>query len=462
MLFLKGQNVSKVIVISACLTLLVPACSDDTSNTDGGSGNDGGVTNPVTCTGTACTIQGNILSDVTLKGANQYLIKGGVFVGNDSDKTPTLTIEAGTVIKGDQATKAMLVIQRGAKIMAIGTKDKPIVFTSAKSVGSRARGDWGGIIINGKATNNRCPATGDCNIKGEGGTGTFGGTNDSDNSGTMKYVRIEFAGRLIDEKNELNGLALQGVGSGTTLEYIQVHMGQDDGIEFFGGTARIKHLVITGSDDDNLDWTDGWRGKGQFIIVQQYKDAGDNGIEADNLEDNNKATPRSKPMLSNMTFVGSPQASTSDMGALLRRGTGANIYNTIFTAFNDACFDLDDDETFTNAWDGQTSSNITGQLTVDSTIFNCTTNFKEKSGDKWSIKTFVMTKNKLNKEADPKLTAPTNEASPDFSPASGSPAVGSGVATQPSDSWFDSVDYIGAIKDSASDWTKGWTNYAQK
>lgn len=403
-----------------------------------------------------CVIQGEITTDTTLTPAANWILRGGVFVGGAdaqtkkelADKTATLTIQAGTTVYGETgSTISFLTIRRGSKIMAVGTKDQPIIFTSAKDAGTRARGDWGGVIINGKAKINR-----GSEAEGEGGTGFYGGEDDADNSGELKYVRIEFAGRLLSPENELNGLALQGVGSGTKLSYIQIHMNKDDGIEFYGGTAQVKYLLVTGAADDSIDWTDGWRGKLQFAVVQQYDDAGDQGIEADNLGDKNDATPRSKPTISNVTLIGSPQSEKSDIGVLLREGTAGHLSNFIVVDFNDSCISLDQDATFTNASaDGTT---LTGELTFTNSYIKCAKNFKEKDGASFKVEDFINTMNAGNKLEDPMLTAPTDLANPDaWLPKSGSPVL-TGAVT-PDDAWFDKVDFIGGV--GTDNWTKGWT-----
>ncbi len=260
----------------------------------------------VACDGGVCVLSGVITEDLTLTADTDWLLRGGVFIGDDENPT-TLTIEAGTTVYGETSTDGMLVIRRSSRIMAEGSADAPIVFTSSKEAGTRARGDWGGLIINGRAPVNSCGGDyeGDyCEAYGEGGTGWYGGADAGDSSGVLRYVRVEFAGTLISPENELNGIAFQGVGSGTEVDYVQVHMNADDGIEFFGGTAQVKHVLVTGVGDDMLDWTDGWQGKAQFVVLQQFADAGDNGIEADNNGDDNEASPRSNPTLSHITIIG--------------------------------------------------------------------------------------------------------------------------------------------------------------
>ena len=400
-----------------------------------------------------CTLSGEYTSDLHLTKDYAYLLQGGVFIGDDTSPV-TLTIDPGTEIFGDSGA-SVLVIRRSAKIMAMGTRDEPIVFSSAREVGSRGRGDWGGLVINGRAKINSCGgAAATCEAEGEGDTGKYGGDDDADSSGELRYVRVEFAGYQITADNELNGIAFQAVGSGTVVENLQLHMNADDGIEFFGGAVSIKNILVTGSGDDSLDWTDGWRGKGQFIVVQQYEDESDNGIEADNLKADNTAEPRSEPVLSNLTLIGSPDSSSSDIGALLREGTGVHISNAIFTGFNEACIDLDNAETFANAG---TPAAPSGQLTLTHSILDCTTNFNpapaDGEPDPWSIEDFFTGQDGVQ-TTDPMLADPFNMAAPGFALDGGSPAKAGAVV--PDDPFFTKVSFIGGV-DPSDDWTAGWT-----
>ena len=318
-------------------------------------------------------------------------------------------------------------------------------------------------MINGKAPINSCQVADEppCEGFGEGGTGFYGGTEPADDSGVMRYVRIEFAGRLYSPKNELNGLALQGVGSGTVLDYIQVHLNQDDGVEFFGGTVDAKHILVTGAGDDSIDWTYGWQGRLQYAVVQQWLGVGDNGIEADNNGDMDgalrDASPRSKPTLSNLTLIGSPQSDSSDYGMLLREGTAANIHNSVVVGFNDACLDIDHSETFANALAG--GSTLSGELTISSTIFSCATNFEEEMGDPVALSDFFTSLNTNNTLTDPMINDPYNLVSPDYKPMIGSPVV-NGSVDDLADPWFDDVTYKGGV-DPSNDWTLGWTTNAE-
>lgn len=405
--------------------------------------------------GFACTVSGEITKDLTIPNASDIVwkLQGEVFVGDDKNET-VLTIEPGVTLfaaSGTGGDITFLTVRRNSKIMAEGTKDKPIVMTTALPDGERGRGKWGGVIINGNA-----PINTGKEAEGEGNTGKFGGDDPKDSSGTLKYVRVEFAGALITEEDELNGIAFQGVGSGTTVDYVQVHMNSDDGVEFFGGTVSAKHLVLTGIGDDSLDWTDGWQGNVQYMVAQQYEESAGRGIEADNLEDDNDAMPRSKPKLANLTIIG---AKGNDEGILLRRGTGVNIYNAIITNAGAACLDIDDKATFTNAWD-KSGSKFSGELTIDNSIINgCAKAFEDDDkGSPFSVKEWFEA-GMNNQQADPKIKKPSDNKSPDYRIESGGPADSSGM--KPKGGWFDKTEFIGAVGPS-DDWTKGWTIHAQK
>ena len=397
----------------------------------------------VDCEDNLCILSGTIVDDYTMTADNAYLLRGGVFIGDDTSEN-TLTIEPGTVIYGETNSDGMLVVRRNAKIMAEGTAEAPIVMTSSKNEGSRTRGDWGGVIINGNAPINSCGDVDFCEAQGEGGTGLYGGNDSQDNSGILKYVRIEFAGTLVSPDNELNGIALQGVGSGTTLEYIQVHMNADDGVEFFGGNVSIKHLVVSGVGDDAIDWTDGWQGNGQFIVLQQHLDAGDNGIEADNNGENNTVTPMSNPTLSNMTIIGSGGAS-SDIGVLLREGTGVFIANSLIYGWGDASIDIDGDATWANA--------DVGDLLTAGTLVDSDINFKIDNGEPHLVEDWFYAEDG-NAEKGFSLIDPQNQVSPNFLP---SETVNEAIFVD--NSFFDDVGFIGAMGD--VDWSAGWAAYPE-
>jgi len=448
------------------------ACDDGETPSPSTVGN-----SQISCSDNVCRISAGVsdplTGTITLTKDNLYLLQGGVFVGNDVDES-VLNIEAGTQIFGETASKAFLVIRRNSKILAEGTKDEPIVMTSSAPEGERQRGDWGGLVINGKAPINGCDAA-NCEAEGEGGTGKYGGDVATDSSGVLRYVRVEFAGNPITPDNELNGIAFQGVGSGTTIEYVQVHMAADDGIEFFGGTAQFKYVLTTGISDDNLDWTDGWTGKGQFFVAQQYDDAGDQGIEADNNGDANAALPRSNPQLANLTLIGSPDSTRSDAGILLREGTGASIMNTLVVGFNEACIDIDHNETWNNGLPTISNSLVQCATHFERETWNCDDADKDADAEECTSGTVVtgdfkedwvvedwFTGETSNVVADfagtSVLADPFNVASPGLTPASGATLPTAGDATA-WDAFFTATTFVGGV-DPANDWTAGWTTSA--
>lgn len=409
----------------------------------GGGGGEGCPDHPAVTEGSSgeCRVSASLSNpmtqDLTLDAANVWYLDGPFVVGNDADKT-TLTIEAGTTVYGGDGS--FILIQRGSQIMAEGTASAPIVLTSAKAVGERGPEDWGGLVINGKAPINNA-ADADGSAPGEAGTGNYGGNDPADNSGVLKYLRVEFAGNKIDLENELNGIAFQGVGSGTTVDYVQTHMTSDDGIEFFGGTVNVSHVVITGSDDDSMDWTGGWTGKAQFVVAMQLPDSGteaERGIEADNLKGTNSATPYSNPTISNVTLLG--RSGNAKQGMMLREGTKGMIYNAVVTGFEGVCVTVDHAQTEANVDDAS--------LQVMNSVLHCGGGMAE-AGSKAET---LLGNDTANTDGDPMLGGTMG-----WMPESGSPALGIGAG--PADSFFTTVDYAGAF-DGTNDWTEGWIETA--
>jgi hypothetical protein len=427
-------------LISTLLILGLAACADsndddvvpDTLDDEGG------------CVDGVCVLTGTILEDTTLTPDFAWVLRGGVFIGDD-ETAVTLTIEPGTTVYGESSTDGMLVIRRGARIVADGTAELPIVFTSSKNPGERSQGDWGGLILNGNAPVNSCDSgeelEGPCEAFGEGGTGWYGGDVATDDSGVLRYVRVEFAGNLVSPDNELNGIAFQGIGSGTVVDYVQVHQNADDGVEFFGGTVQAKHVLVTGIGDDGIDWTDGWTGSLQYAVVQQYAGTGDNGIEADNNADNNDAEPRSMPALANITLVGSPESDKSDLGLLLREGTGGTLSHVLAIGFNEACVDVDHDATFASGLDLRHSR------------LGCATAFVEDAEEPSTVQAWFEAGVDNTTDAVA-LTAPYDLAAPDFRPTTVVEAT-----FDVSDSRLESAAYVGAF-DATTDWTSGWITTA--
>ncbi|HET9532510.1 MAG TPA: hypothetical protein VFQ92_19295 [Blastocatellia bacterium] len=372
-----------------------------------------------------------------------YLLRGGVFI------TKKLIVKPGVKVFG--LPGSFLVIDRGAQIDAQGTRENPIVFTSAAPAGTKRRGDWGGLIFNGRAPVN-VPGG---EAEGEGDTGTYGGganSNPNDNSGIMRFVRVEYGGFAISPDNELNCIAFQGVGAGTTVEFVQAAFGGDDGFEFFGGTVNAKNIVAVGASDDSIDWTEGWTGKIQFALVQQRADEADNGFECDNSAENHNLLPRSAPKMMNVTMVGAPgEGPGSTRGILLRVGTHGQFRNFIVTGFKNVGLEIRDDATFAGFNDGSLS--LRGFIFFD----NRGNNPNIAAGATLAA---VQANGVKIQEIDPQLNDPFDTTAPDFRPSAGSAALEAGNVEPPfaNDPFFVATNFIGAF-DANDDWTLGWVSY---
>ena len=392
-------------------------------------------------------ITDKITTSTTWTANKKYLLKGFIYVESGA----TLTIEAGTIIKGDKDTKGTLIIKPGAKIIAEGTVQKPIIFTSNQPKGARGYGDWGGVILLGKAKVNKSPAT----IEGE-NLSTFGGSDDDDNSGILKYVRIEFAGIAFEPDKEINGLTLGGVGRGTVMDYIQVSYSGDDSFEWFGGSANAKHLIAFRGLDDDFDTDNGFSGKVQFglslrdpNIADQCSCSSSNVFESDNDGAGTAALPQTSVMFANFSaYIGSGVVNSKyNAGAFIRRNSAMSLLNTVIIgAFPKAGVELNGSSSQTNFKDGKNelSGLILSEmskkwLTIDSTRFFST----ERS-------------NMVNMKLDElKLdNAYNNFAAPKFLPLSTSPVLSSPL-TLPTG--FEQVKYRGAFD--KEDWTLGWANF---
>lgn len=355
---------------------------------------------------TTTTLTGNINTTTTLTSDKVWTLKGYVYV-TDGAK---LIIQPGTTIVSDVAEKGALCIERGSQIIAEGTQSKPIVFTSGRPEGQRTPGDWGGIVILGRAKTNR---SSEPTI--EGGIGRpYGGTNDSDNSGVMRYVRIEYAGIAALPNSEINALTLGGVGNGTILENIQTIYANDDAFEFFGGNVNGKNLYAFATADDDFDFDFGYTGtitNGVAKRDPQFVDSGDagNGVECDNDGTGSAAQPYTHPKLFNMILVG-PNVSTAlsnhNLGLRFRRSTQFTMKNSIVWGWMKGGLSLESNETAQFVKDGVSifENNSVG-------TFNPTLNFISKATTILTsdqLKTLVLSKS--NKEIDvviPELTTPS-------------------------------------------------------
>lgn len=366
---------------------------------------------------TGTTLTGNITANATLTSGSSYKLSGGLHVkaGN------TLTIEPGvTVVAVDDDAPDYILIEQGAKIDAQGTASNPIVMTSEL----KKSGAWGGIHICGRAHTNAGEG-----VLSEIGNAPYGGSDDSDNSGTLRYIRLEYTGFALDEEHEANGISFYGVGKGTTVEYVQAYKGSDDGFEFFGGSVNVKHMVVTDCTDDSFDWTEGWNGRGQFLVAYQSgEEECDCLMECDNNGNNFDATPVAHPILSNLTLVGDNSANNT-RGIRLRAGTQAEIYNSIITG-KAKCITLETEQTEQALLSGTSKLQhiaMSSDLNSENGIYTA------------------------------EMFAAATGNSTDYVNALANDYVGtlSGGVT-PDDPFFTRVDYKGAVS-ASDDWTSGWT-----
>jgi hypothetical protein len=415
-------------------------------------------------------IRGVIASDQHWVSTKTYHLRGYVYVTNGA----TLTIDPGTQIVSNRDSAGVLVIYRTAKIMAEGSADKPIVFTSAET--SPAPGDLGGVIIVGQAKGNNNHSVLEGGV--DAAYSVFGGTNDADNSGVLKYVRIEYAGKAVNPGDEVNGLSLYGVGSGTTIEYVEVVRGLDDAFEFFGGTVNCKHLIAYNCADDDFDMDDGFRGMIQFAVsvkdpafTDNKGTTGDisNNFEVDNINPSNGFTwtrsPNTFPVLSNFTAIGPNNGSgvSADYGYGMRWRRGAKfiLANSIVLGGQKAGLDLDDDSTAayykedTSRFYNSFLSSIASTFKVDKLVS------ATPALDATSLQALVTGRDHsmvYTTPADVMLTDAFNNATPNLKPASGSPALTYGTKFdfgRLTNSFFEQVSYVGAF-DGSNDWTSGW------
>jgi len=405
-------------------------------------------------------ISGDITSDMTLTNNRTYKLIGFVRV----QPSATLTIEPGTLIVGDNASQGTLIIKPGGKINANGTVNAPIVFTSefalAGSGSTPTYGDWGGIIILGNAIINVPGGT--ASIEGPGDS--YGGNDDSDNSGVLRYVRIEYPGIPFSLNNEINGLTMGGVGSGTTIEYVQISFSGDDSFEWFGGTVNAKYLVAFRGWDDDFDTDFGYTGKLQYLLGVRNPEVADqsssNGFESDNDGSGSLNQPITSPTWWNVTLIGPLETSSTPINSLYRRGmhlrrssrnkisnalimgwpTGIRLdgVNTIQAAIDGTMWI---DNSIVSGWTSASMDTV-GAAGLN---FNINTWFTNNGGRTFATNDLVM------------LQDPFNLSNPDYMPMGGSPAL-TGAATPPNDGFFDSgANFVGAF--GTENWMTSWTNF---
>lgn len=442
----------KQLLFSALISIVLFGASSCVKVTfeDGG----GTITPP---TDPTSNVISGVISSSKFYAKGKWILKGYVYVVDGA----TVTFEAGCVVQSDVAEKGALIIERGAKIIAQGTSTSPIVFTSGKAIGSRAPGDWGGIILLGKAPTNRpldpAPVI-------EGGVGRqYGGTDPLDASGVLRFVRIEYAGIAAEPGSEINGLTCGGVGSGTIIENVMVSFGNDDAFEFFGGTVNAKNLIAFATADDDFDFDFGFTGKIQYGIAMRkadFVDAGDagNGVECDNDASGTNATPITRPQLSNFTIVGpndaTGTAANHNFSMRWRRRTQFIVRNSIFIGHPDAGFSMESDGTL-NDYMNNVSEFRNNLVHASTSVYRSSNN---------NIATAAQIQTKAESEgcitlatsAAAGLTSPFYSITPNFLPATGSPAL-TGASFTGMNSFFTPTTFRGAM--GTTNWTTGWANW---
>ncbi len=442
--------------LAAAVTVSFTACIK--VNIDDSTVNNGSTT-PV-----GATLQDRIISSKVISGSinenvelpkGKYTLRGYVYV-NDRAR---LTIAAGSIIVSDTVNKGAIIVEQNSRLIAEGTASEPIVFTSGKAPGQRRPGDWGGIILLGNAPTNRSTTP----IIEGGVNAVYGGSLANDNSGIIKYVRIEFAGIAADPNSEINGLTLGGVGNGTVIENVQVSYGNDDAYEFFGGTVNCKNLIAFATADDDFDFDFGYNGRIQFAVSLRdpsFVDPGDagNGIECDNDGAGTVASPRTRPQLSNFTFVGPNNAqgtlANHNFTTRFRRSTQFSLTNSILIGYMDAGFQFESDSTAASYIDGRSRfrhnlvHGVVEPYKVSSTSLINAAGVKTKAEGVDSCKTFASAN-------DVMLENPFSLTAPNFLPKAGSPALSG--ASFFGLSGFTTTTYVGAF--GTTNWMQGWASF---
>lgn len=424
------------------------------------------------------TVDRAITENTTWSSDNTYLCDGVIYVESGA----TLTIEAGTVVKfkaqptvtdTNLAKTSALVIARGAKIMAEGTAQKPIIFTAEDddldgNLLPEDNGKWGGIIILGNAPAHKEGNETAIQIEGIPSTevrGQFGGNNPTENSGIMKYVSIRFTGIGFTPGDEIQGLTLGGVGSGTTLDYIDIFSTADDGIEIFGGTVNIKHISVAYATDDSYDFDLGWKGKGQFLFAIQREDDHDHAGEWDGADDDD-APLASSPVLFNCTFIGpGPNGDAQSKAILMRDNFGGKLKNSILHDFPFKGLEVEDlpqdkgEDSYKKMLDGEleithNSWSLFGadELSVDPT--NGIIKVTDKAERPSAAELISHLSNNANVIEDVNIRSVSRYDDGGLDPR---PTTNLGDLAEVPDSWFDEVDYRGAFNAEGNTWLYGWS-----
>ena len=455
-----ARVVAAVIAVVAVVGLLVAGGALDDESDETMPGPTAGETSTKIEESSAELVQGPVVETTTWRTGRTYRLDGLVFV----EAGARLLIEPGVTVLGEPG--AALIVTRDASIHARGTADAPIVFTSAKPEGTRASGDWGGVVLLGNAPINR----GQANVEGipsSDDRGVFGGGDRRSNCGVLEYVRVEFAGYAIGGDNELNGLTLGGCGSGTLVRHVQVHRAHDDGIEIFGGAVDLKYVLVSHAGDDALDWDMGWTGRAQFLIVQQHPELGDSGFEGDNWSDNPDAEPVSRPRIYNVTMVGSGRSGRMQRAMVIRNGSGGEFRNFLITGFPLESIDLRGELTADRIASKTLSFGSIAMLAIGA---DGRTYFEDESGAKDDDGGFDERRYFSEMAPDILLDAPEalgpdarSLTAPDFTPVAA--YIGAGSQWSPplnEEFWDEAASYYGAVPyGGRTNWMRGWTAWPE-
>ncbi|WP_373490845.1 hypothetical protein [Parasphingorhabdus sp.] len=405
-------------------------------------------------------IQGNLLLPKRPDTANTvYSLSGAVEVGIDGGAQGILTIEPGVVIFGSSGGDFLLV-NRGSQLFAEGTATSPIIFTSRQNIlgttGVDSIGQWGGLVMLGRAPTSDCATGGpsnpggtrtDCEAIIEGpSNAVYGGTLPNDNSGRLSYVQVRYPGFEVSPGNELNGITLGGIGRGTFFQNIQVHNSSDDAVEWFGGRVNGKNLVMTGTDDDSVDSDSGYKGHNQFVLAVQRANGGDHVMEADSNGDED-AQPRQDHKLANITFV----SRGGNHNILLRGGGDYAFYNAVLTS-PAACIDIDS-ATTVQAADPAKDEN--GPPVFESVFMSCATAFVDDGNVTVAQIQTIFNAGSNNTANGTSTLSNASAAFPFINGANENGVTPFAVSTI--NSFFEDVNYIGAVRDANDTRFQGWT-----
>ncbi len=399
-----------------------------------------------------CILKGTYNEDLTLTANLKWLLSGVVQIG-DGQTPVTLTVAAGVQVLAVQGSNASLVINTNAKLIAEGTAAKPIVFSTTDRTPDP--GAWGGLLLLGKAKQNQCDADKltPCMATYAATKTTYGGAEDEDSSGRLRYVRIEYAGA-----GSIPALGLWAVGSKTSISYVQIHMSLSAGLSIRGGAVDLSYLVVSHAPTYGLRWEHGWRGKAQFGVIYQVDHNAD-AIIGHNNEGTPNAEPRSAPMLANFSLIGTTYAlQRNGDGLSLHSGTTAKIFNLLIAPFTGICLRVADQATFDQAVQ---VGELTGHTLIDHSLLDptCKTKFggiPSATADLAAEEIFTKLHTNNRVEAV-RLGSATNLLRFDFRPQVTSPAL-TGAASTLGDPFFQVVGYIGAMNATDTPWTQGWTN----